>query len=262
MKKILLALIFATGFVFTASAQDMMDDSGGGANSTDIAIYANGGIGYGSAIYGIGVGDNAETSDFYSGNGMGVHLGGMLTWKYLALLGSWQYAGAQDLEDKDGNPSGIDKFNYNVLDLSLGLILAREPGDMGYTLLYGGFRYWGAKIESSFNYDEVGTGWSAGIRDLSTFSFGSAALALQFGLILDSAPIKKINGHDTSLDFKSFGIGFEAGLGVALEDMGLLVMFLYRMDVVASVEDESASGSWRAAGVGNYNLSVTYQFDI
>jgi len=259
MKKILLALIFAAGFVFTASAQE---DSGSGANSTDMAIYANGGIGYGSAIYGFGVGDKAETSDFYSGNGMGFHLGGMFTWKYLALLGSWQYAGAQDLEDKDGNPSGVDKFSYNVLDLSLGLIFAREPGDMGYTLLYGGFRYWGAAIESTTNYDEMGIGWHAGIRDLSTFSFGSAALALQLGLLLDSAPIKKINGHETSLDYTSFGIGFEAGLGVAFENMGLLVMFIYRMDVVASVEKDTPGGTWKAAGVGNYNLSATYQFDI
>ena len=254
------------------------DDSGssyGGVNSGFWGIILSGSYGYGQTTFGYVIGSSSD-STLGVGPGGAFDLSAMLNLSIFAV--KLEYAQASldtlkwSLEGHDFETSG--NGNYSTLDFLFGLKLFTEEGDMGYTHLYGGYRYWTVKRDENekrsdgapnglfdaAEYEQTGGGWIAGYYDLTTLPLGFFSIALETGLWVDRAPFNtlKVDGSDTGIDAdESIGFGLQVGAGVAFEDIGLLVTAGLKMDISAS---QFLSDNITGAGYAVGYLAVSLEF--
>lgn len=266
-------------FMLTGMPLSAQQDESG-VNSTDTDLIIHGGLGYGQTIFGV-INDSTGSGDLGNGPGGAVDLGAMFNINVLALGINFTQANFNKMEYTENS----DKYesegdgHFRTLDFILGLKVFTEPGDMGYTLFYGGYKMWSAErnVDSiTFNgtsipvpvekYELKGDGWVAGFNDLSTFPLGGISLALKTGLWVEKMPVStiKYDGVKDTRDIKdTAGVGGELGLGLAFEDIGLSVIASLKMDVTVSTIDDTA-GDDDAAGAGyaQFFLTVTKDFSI
>ena len=164
--------------------------------------------------------------------------------------------------------------NYTVLDFKLGAKLFAEQGDMGYTFLYVGKRYWntersqdsleydGTKYPSSRKIKADGDGWIFGYRDFSTFGWDEGfAIVFQSGFFIGKAPVNKLtdNGVEVTYSVKdSVSLGGELAAGIALQNIGLSVVGGFRGEINASSFNDSAATAEDESifGFGNVMLFI------
>lgn len=278
MKKVILS-VFSLLFLLTATPSF----AEGGYFDKNFNGMINGGLGYGAAIYGLSMED--EIPDVGAGQGANFSLSGMINFLFLGAELSFNRNSINDSE-YDMTVGGTEfsvktkgSGKYQAIDLKFGFLLATEANDMGYFFLYAGLRSW----QGDYDMDSVsvngvstddptylidsetkGSGYIYGFRDFSTFSFGAFALSTRFGLWVTNAPGDSIELNGNSQDFSSssgLGLGWEIGIGVALEDMGLAIDLYNRLDVTVTTGDLKGGGEAGAIyGSGAYILSCTYIF--
>ncbi len=261
-------------------AQDA-DGGGEGVNSGSFGLILQGGIGYGNVIYGNANGKSID-STLGTGPGRGFDLSAMFNFSILALKIDYNRVELKNLKftqkvsganvDYEARGDGY----FTTMDALLGLKLFTEAGDMGYTHLYGGYRYWtverkvtneyinGAPQNTHYKHDITGAGWIAGYQDLTTIPLGFISFAFQSGLWIDSAPIKtfKANGVKDDINKKmGYGLGLNLGIGAAFEDLGLLVLLGYKTEVTATTyKDNAGVEKINGAGYGLVYLSIAKEF--
>lgn len=252
-------------------------------NSTDTGILVNGAISTGGVIFGV-VGNTTNSGNLGTGSGSGFHFGAMANFNMLAIGIAYSGVNYSSLE-WDEEISGVDykmksegNGRYWTFDFIFGAKMFTEAGDMGYTLPYIGYRFWRVNRNQedvtrngipypagNIEWELVGKGWLFGIRDFSTVSLGDFAIVLQSGLWLYNAPMftLKSNGNEINMTTdQSFGLGFEIGLGVAMENMGLSVVGGIKMDLQATKFKVSAFDFVAGAGYTQFFLALTYELSI
>lgn len=245
----------------------------GGVNSGFFGLILQGDIGYGKTAYGLI--DGSSSSAFGEGNGSGIGLNAMLNLSIFAAKLQYNYATFDKMEF---TYSGL-KYEtegdgyYSTLDALVGVKLFTEQNDMGYTFFYGGFRYWravrnvtkttieGIDAGMTSETDLKGQGWIVGYQDLSTFPLGIFSLAFQSSIWLDSAPVKTIDGQNFDVqDKKALGGGCNFGIGVAFEDLGIVVLAGYKFDITATSFKDSGTEMITGAGHGLGYISAAIEF--
>ncbi len=274
----ILSVLMFSGLPLSAQQEES------GVNSTDYDLIIHGGLGYGQTLFGV-VQNSSNSGDLGTGPGGAADLGAMLNISALALGINFTQANFNTMK-WDQTVSGT-KHEYEskgdgyfrTIEFILGVKVFTEPGDMGYTLFYGGYKMWSAErnVDSVTvdgitgpvtvkKYELNGDGWVAGFRDLSTFPLGGISLALQTGLWIDKMPISELKKDGTKQTLNksgSGGAGGELGLGLAFEDIGLSVIASFKMDVTASVlNNTSGDDDVVGAGYAQFFLTVTKDFSI
>jgi len=267
-------------FTLNASALSAQEGDGSGVNSTDMGLSLHGAAGYGNTLFGV-ISDTDDSGDLGAGPGGSFELGALFNYSILALGLNITQVYYNDTEIKyEGETFKTEGDGYyRTIEMLAGLKLFTEEDDMGYTLLYTGYKTWkadrsvdkvtvGGVSTDQFKSDYVvkGDGWLIGYRDLSTFDVFTFSIAFQTGLWYQYLPVSSIKSDGHKLDTKediSSGFGFEAGIGAALEDMGLSVMASAKMDFNATIL-ENSNGDNDVAGAGylQYFLTVTKDFSI
>ncbi len=153
---------------------------------------------------------------------------------------------------------------------------------MGFTHFFFGLRVWKALRDQDSvssdqgglpplvgpgKYELTGSGWIAGFRDFSTLPLGIFSLALQSGLWVYSAPMRDIKVNDTAIptkDKSSIGFGFELGIGLAFEDLGLSVTGGLKMDITATSfkTDPALIEAVAGAGYAQFFLVLKKEFAL
>lgn len=283
IKVILPSLLFI--LIFTGMPLSAQEDEGG-VNSSAVGLIIHGGFGYGQTLFGY-INNADSAGDLGTGPGGAYELGAMLNLSVLALGINFTEA-EYDTIKWDADDSGT-KHSYEAegdgyfrtLEFIAGLKLFTEPGDMGHTLLYGGYKMWRAErnVDSitvdgtnvpvtNSKYELEGNGWIAGFRDLSTLPLGIFSIAIQTGLWYDHMPVStiKVNGIKNTIKEKdSAGLGAELGLGLAFENIGLSVIVSAKIDVTASLLEGSTAGAdddIAGAGYGQYFLTINKEFSF
>jgi hypothetical protein len=284
MKKYLLIVLI---LLFAQSLPGYAQEEENNYFNKPFNVVLNGGIGYGAAAYAITRDDEAP-EDAGGGYGLNFAFNGLVNFLFLGAEFSFNRANMADAEytmtDSSGNERTIEsKGNgkYQTFDFKAGLFLGTEPEDMGYFFLYFGYRNWQGSYDSdSVTVDGVinvdpeylvdsettGSGWISGFRDYSTFPIPMThiAIVLRTGLWITSAPgdsIEVNNDKKSYRDSGGIGIGYELGIGIAFEDMGLSVDLQTRLDATltyGTLEDDSGFGA--VYGSAAYILSATYTF--
>ncbi len=253
----------------------------GGVNSGNFGLILQGAYGYGSTIYGDASGDSID-STLGTGPGKGFDLSVMGNFSIFALKLDYTRAELNTLKyTQKVNGANVDYESrgdgyFTTMDALLGVKLFTEAGDMGYTHLYGGYRYWtvkrytdaqyinGIKTASPASKDDItGGGWIAGYQDLTTIPLGFISFAFQSGIWIDSAPVKSFKSNGIKRNIKTdigFGLGLNLGIGAAFEDLGLLVLVGYKTDITATTYKESGTDSVNGAGYGLVYLSIAKEF--
>lgn len=249
-------------------------------NSTGSSLIVHGGFSGGSTIFGV-VGNSTSRGDLGTGTGTGFHFGSLVSYhmfviginystvKYSTLEWNEEISGTEYKMKSEGDG------RYWSFDLLFGAKLFTESGDMGYTLPYLGYRFWKAVRNQDdvtrnsipypagdIDWDLSGHGWIFGIRDFSTLSLGSFALALQSGIWYYNAPMAtlKSNGNEIQTQSeKSAGFGFELGAGIAMEDIGFSVIGGIKIDVQATAFKVFTFDYVAGAGYAQFFLMATYE---
>ncbi len=261
IKKFILVIIAAVTFFSPAmlSAQD----SESGINSSNHGLHLRGGLGAGQIFWGY-ISHGSSSGDLGTGAGVNLNLAAMYNYSFLGLEFSMLSGTIGDLEWTDKDSGGTEYTykstgtgSYNNFDFKIGAKLFTEPGDMGYTYLYGGMRFWNSeRKQNSVEYgpyveatDQTrkakGDGWIAGYRDFSTFGWDEGfAIVMQTGLFFGKAPVSEMttNGVDQTYPVKdSIFFGFEAAGGVAFQNIGLSVIGGLRGEINATTFKDSAA---------------------
>lgn len=248
-------------FLVPASLFAQYDDSSG-INSGNHGLHLRGSLGAGQIFWGY-ISHGSSSGDLGTGAGAAINLAAMYNYSMLGLELNLLSGSINDLEwkDEDGGTEYTYKStgtgHYTVIDLKIGAKLFTEPGDMGYTYIFAGKRYWSSsrkqetvewgsfKDTSSEERKAKGDGWIYGFRDFSTLGMDEGfAIAIQSGLFLGKAPVSKMStdGADQSYPVKdSVSLGMELGAGVAMQNIGLSVIGGFRGEINATVFNDSAA---------------------
>ena len=244
-------------FLLTSASFAVVNDEGHG-------LHLRGALG-GGKVYWAYLNEGGNSGDLGEGSGAGaLYLSAMYNYSFLGIEASYMKGNIDDLEwtDKD-DTTGIEynykstgSGSYSTLDVKLGFKLFTEPGDMGYTYIYGGWHFWNTvrnqdtrefsiyKETINKKYKADGDGWMAGFRDFSTIGWDKGfAIAIQSGLFVGQAPVNefKDDGEKVTYDVKqSFAVGAELAAGIALQNLGFSVVGGFRGQVDVSVFDGSA----------------------
>jgi len=259
VKSILSGMLLVLLIPVSLSAQ--YEDSSG-INSGDHGLHLRGSLGAGQIFWGY-ISHGSSSGDLGTGPGAAINLAAMYNYSALGLEFNLLSGSVSDLEwkDEDGGTEYTYKStgtgHYTVIDLKIGAKLFTEPGDMGYTYIFAGKRYWNSSrkqetIEwSSFKDTSTeerkakGDGWIYGFRDFSTLGMDEGfAIAVQSGLFLGKAPVSKMStdGADQSYPVKdSVSLGMELGAGVAMQNIGLSVIGGFRGEINATTFKDSAA---------------------
>ncbi len=249
-------------------------------NDSDLGVYLRGALGGGRVYLGY-VSYGNSTGDLGAGPGATLNLAAMLAYKFIGVEGNMLVGTIGDLEWKDEDLGGDEHTYtstgsgyYSILDLKLGLNLFREEGDMGYTFIYGGLRYWRmVRAQDSLKEDEnevftgtkleaEGNGWIVGFRDFSTIGPNDGfAVVLQTSLFAGKAPVDNFKWNDAGQDLennKSLTLGGELAAGIALQDIGFSLVGGFRGEAnVTTFKDPAAPADEESAfGLGNITFFV------
>ena len=261
------------GYVESGSDSDKYysDNENGGVNSRNWGLILHGSLGYGENTYGVMSGSFSDTLG--SGKGSGFDFGAMFNFGIYAFNLNYGQASlgnlklTQNIAGTDHEYETSGDGNFSTLDILAGVKLFTEKGDMGYTHFYGGFRYWEVtrnvdylkldgvqQADSDYRHEQAGSGWIIGYNDLSTFAFAHSgiALALYTAFLIDYAPVRSFRVDGTELDYDvtfALGTGFDFGIGLAMENMGLLVLIGSKTEFLAT--EFSYSGSNYISGAGS-----------
>lgn len=272
-------LLFIAAFGTRAFADEV--------NSTNAGLMLHGGVGAGSAIFGF-VQDTDSSSALGSGRSTGFDLGMLLNYQFLAVGLGFTRVSFDTLEwdeEINGTEYKIESKGsgyFYTFDATLGLKLFIEPGDMGFTHFFFGFRGWkafrdqksvssdppfavGDEIDPG-KYEMSGSGWIAGFRDFSTLPLGIFSLALQSGLWIYNAPLRdlKVLGVEVEpREEQSIGFGAELGIGLAFEEIGLSILGGLKMDITATgFSTTTASDVVAGAGYAQFFLVLKKEFAL
>ncbi len=255
------------------------DGGGGGDNLFGIVLQA--GAGYKETMFGF-IGGSDSSSDLGTGPGGGYDVSAMFNISIAAVKFGYSYS-AFDTMEWNETVSGVEHSyksygdgHYSTLDILLGLKVFKESDDMGYTYFFGGFRSWeairnvdyrevdGVRVsDSGSNIELAGSGWIAGFQDFSTYPVAFFSIVLQTGFTFSQAPFDSLKSGDAEIETNNeatLGLGFNIGLGVAFEDIGLSAVAGYRTDVNATsfelsiLPDETYVAG---AGYGLFFFSIT-----
>ncbi len=256
------------------------DDSGSGINSGDHGLHLRAALGAGQVAWGY-ISHGSGSGDLGTGAGAAVNLAAMYNYSLLGLelnimsgnIGDLEWTDKDNLEiERDYKSTGSG--SYSVIDLKLGAKLFTEQGDMGYTYIFAGKRFWsterdrdtievdGVKYSSSEKREAEGDGWIIGYRDFSTFGWDDGlAIVFQSGLFFGKAPVSEMSTDGVDDDYpedESVSLGGELGAGVAFQNIGLSVVGGLRGEINAtSFNDSSApSGEESVFGFGNFVFFV------
>jgi hypothetical protein len=275
-----LVLAFAlVSLLFSSNASAEVNDS-------ETGFLLRGGLGAGRNLWGY-VDHGSGSGDVGTGPGASLTLNGMFNYNAIGIEASYLFASIGDLEWSDKDNAGT-QYDYkstgsgymSTFDLKLGIKMFVEEGDMGYTYPYVGLRFWtterdqdtleinGTKASYTNKREANGKGWILGVRDFSTIGTGdSFAIAIQSGFFFGKAPVDemKTNGVKSNLNEKdNLSFGFELGGGVALENLGLSVMGVLKMDANITVFDDPAAvgddESVFALGIWHFQVEASKHF--
>lgn len=249
-------------------------------NDSDLGIHLRGALGGGRVYLGY-VSYSNNTGDLGAGPGATLNVAGMLAYKFIGVEGNMLVGTIGDLEWEDEDLGGVERTYestgsgyYSILDLKLGFNLFREEGDMGYTFIYAGPRYWKMeRDQDSFKIDEVesltqnkleaeGVGWIVGFRDFSTIGPNDGfAVVLQTGFFAGKAPVDDFKWENASQDLKtdqSITLGGELAAGIALQNIGFSLVGGFRGEAnVTTFKDPLAPADEESAfGLGNITFFV------
>ncbi len=246
-------------------------------NDSDLGMHRRGAVGGGAVFMGYNS-YGSTIGDVGTGSGAMLNMAAMLAWKFIGVEGNIFVGSIGDLE-WDAELSGT-KYTYTSkgsgsymnLDLKLGFDLFREEGDMGYTFIYAGPRYWrmdrkqdsfevnGMETPVDNTQEAKGSGWTVGFRDFSTIGPNDGfAVVLQTGLFAGTAPVDKLKWNNYTSDQKvdqSLTIGGELALGVALQNIGFSVVGGLRTEANVSVFKDPTTDDESAFGLGNVMFFV------
>ena len=250
-------------------------------NSTNSGLIINGGLGYGATTFGI-IPDSTDEGDLGTGLGGALFLGAMFNYSIISFGINYARAKFNDMEWEETISGTKYKYksygdgNFSTWTFLLGIKAFTEAGDMGYTNIYGGYRFWNAKREidyqtidsikipnSDYEYELSGKGWIFGFKDLSTFPLGFFSLALQTGLWYANTPINTVKGDGEKLNItkdQTAGFGFDIGAGLAFEDIGLSVIAGLTMDITASTFKYNSNDYVGGAGYAEFYINVAKEF--
>ena len=283
IKKSILTLFLSLSLlIFLPALSFAQYDDSSGINSGNHGLHLRGALGAGQIFWGY-ISHGSSSGDLGTGAGASINLAAMYNYSLLGLAFNLLSGNISDLEwtDKEDNPP-YDEYtykstgsgHYTVVDFKIGAKVFTEPGDMGYTYLFVGKRYWSSSrkqetIEYGSNKDTSseerkakGDGWIYGFRDFSTLGMDDGfAIAIQSGLFLGKAPVSKMstNGADESYPVKdSVSLGMELGAGVAMQNLGLSVIGGFRGEINATTfkDSEAPSGDESIFGFGNIMFFV------
>lgn len=266
--------IAAVMFTIPAYSQEA-SDSLSYVNGTNMSVMVYGGIGYGKSYFGETSGDDISLiTGVGDDKAYACEFGSFFNYRFIGA--NLSYTGVQLNDLKSDISTEYGDGYYMTIDATAGFKLFTEQGDMGYTYLYGGLRYWqltrnvdrqGTLPNSGYKEKFSGKGWIVGFRDFSTYPVSSFSIVLQTGLSIYSAPIDKDKYDGTNISFstsKDAGAILELGLGVAFEDLGLSVVASVRSDdnaVVYKVDGNTESTVFDA-GYTQFFLTITKDFSI
>ena len=243
-------------FISSASFAEVNDGNHG--------FHLRAGLGAGNVYWGY-LNQGGNTGDLGEGNSAAaLYLSLMYNYKLLGLEASLMSGNISDLEWKDEDTLGTEytykstgSGNYSTLDLKLGLKLFTEPGDMGYTFIYGGLHSWSTeRTQDSIEYNSIkltankkykgnGSGWIIGFRDFSTIGWDAGlAIVIQSGLYGGKAPADKFteDGNKVTYSVKqAYTLGGELAAGIAFQNIGLSIVGGVRGHADISVYDDSAA---------------------
>lgn len=278
IKKLLLIIITAVAF-FTPSllsAQDYDQDPETGINSSNHGLHLRGGIGAGQILWAY-ISHGSSSGDLGTGLGVNANLAAMYNYSFFALEFSMLSGTISDLEWTDTYDATNQVYTYKStgdgsytnFDFKVGAKLFTEPGDMGYTFVYAGKRFWNSernqKTKEWGPYTDTtaetrkikGDGWIIGYRDFSTFGWDEGfALVLQSGAFYGKAPVSEMTTNGINQTYpinKSWFIGGEIAGGIALQNIGLSVIGGVRGEFnITTFKDSAATGSDESVfGFGN-----------
>lgn len=277
LKMTIIPVLAAAVMLTLFPAYSFAQDNEGGVNSGTFGLILQGGLDTGKTLYGDNNG--SSSSSFGSGPGSGYDAGAMANLSIFAVKVQYTYSTFGTMKYTKTISSTEYKYEtrgdgyYSTLDALLGLKLFTESGDMGYTYLYGGYRYWTAERNITSTYvngtdagitsktELKGGGVICGFQDLSTLPLGFISLAIQSAVWIDSAPVKKVNGSSFNYpNKKALGLGFNLGVGVAFENIGLLVLAGYKIDVTATKYTSGSTDYAAGAGYGLAYISLAKEF--
>lgn len=266
-------------FLVPASLSAQNDDSSG-INSGNHGLHLRGSLGAGQIFWGY-ISHGSSSGDLGTGPGAAINLAAMYNYSMLGLELNLLSGSINDLEWKDKDEfddeytyKSTGTGNYTVIDFKIGAKLFTEPGDMGYTYIFAGKRYWSSsrkqetvewgsfKDTSTEERKAKGDGWIYGFRDFSTLGMDEGfAIAVQSGLFLGKAPVSKMStdGADQSYPVKeSLSLGMELGAGIAMQNIGLSVIGGFRGEINATTFKDSAAptGEESIFGFGNIMFFV------
>lgn len=266
--KISLAAAYIILFLASVSYSEVNDGNHG--------FHLRGGIGAGNLYWGY-LNQGGNTADLGEGNGDGaIYFSAMYNYKYLGIEASLMSGNISDLEWKDTTGSTEYTYkstgtgSYTAVDLKLGAKLFAEPGDMGYTYIYGGMHYWstertqetiefaGTKTTADKKYKGNGSGWIIGFRDFSTIGWDKGlAIVIQTGLYGGKAPADKFSQDGVEVTYgvkQAYTLGGELAAGIALQNIGLSIVGGVRGHADISVFDDSAASGEDESVFGFGNL--------
>lgn len=233
-------------------------------NERDYGFLLRAAVGGGKVIWGY-VDHGGSSGDVGKGPSFLIDINAMAHYSLFAVEGSLLYGTLGDLKWTDRDNAGVQHSwtskgsgYFAIFDFKAGVRLFTEPGDMGYTFIFGGLRTWSSKRDQdSLTYDNIqintvnsregeGNGWIIGFRDYSTFALDTKfALATQIGGFFGKAPVDKMTdntGKPVSYPKnETFTFGYEIGAGIALEHMGLSIMGIVSGDLNATTFKDPAA---------------------
>jgi len=272
IKKIISLLFIYASIAFfipaLSSAQDY-NSSDSGINSGSHGLHLRGALGAGQVAWGY-LNDSTSRGDLGTGDGSNISLSAMYNFTLVGFEFNYLGGNIKDLEwtENDIDYKSTGSGHYNVYDWKLGAKLFTEPGDMGYTFIFMGKRYWNTVRKqdtrewdtfvdnTDVKYEAKGDGWIYGIRDFSTIgSNDGTAFVIQSGLYFGTAPVTsfKIDGIKQTLPDKkdSPTFGAELGAGVAFQNIGLSVIGGLRGEFNVTTYEDDATGDESVFGFGN-----------
>ncbi len=261
-------------------------------NNGGFGLNARFGVGGGQSIYAIG-GDYASNTQIGSGPCGGYDMGLALSAgpaSFFSVAAELNISGASlgDLEwtdTEDGENDTYYQYGEGAMafvDLRLGLRLFLEPGDMGYTYLFGGLKSFSAEYkmdrlqitdndtgitvagEALQDTGAEGAGWVAGFKDFSTLNLGIGSIVTTMSLWYFECDMDEKTEMGKTVKFQNsttIGFGGEFGIGYAIEPLGLAVVLSYKGEIVFNEHKEIGETEKEYFGSG-YNmvlLGVTFE---
>lgn len=249
-------------------------------NEGNHGLQLRGGIGGGKVLWGY-INQGGSSGDLGTGEGATINLSAMYNYSFFGIDAGILSGNIDNLEWSDKDPAGNNheykstgSGTYTIFDIKFGAKLFTEPGDMGYTFIYFGKRYWetkrsqdsvevdGFKFLTSKKMEASGDGWIYGFRDFSTIGWDEGlAIVIQTGFYLGKAPVNKLkdNGAEVTYPVKeSITFGGELAAGLALQNIGFSVVGGLRGDINLSTFKDSAATAEDESifGFGNYMFFI------